>query len=643
MRGNPRLETLPYRSPAQLLLHARITCGRILKAILTHRFTQHLLDGLCGVMAIVLAYSLRFDFNVPVKERLLMWSWAQLLFIATPLALSALGEYRATWGCFGLRDLLRLTYRASSLNLTLLLAHLLTPPAHNVIPGGVVIIDFGLLIFLTGGIRSLRRFDREASRRLSGKERVLIVGTESTIVGAIRQLHPLYGAGLIGVVTENTSARRMEILGVPMLGDPTDLGRLMVIHQISLIFLCSADLERIPEVIQVAADFDVPVKFLPSAQDLIDNRVRVSRNLTAASLRVHPKQELHPAVAGCFANRTILVTGAGGSIGSELVRQAAALDIKKLIILDQDENSIFELQGELAKLDRVSPVIGDICDRDSIRCLFDRERPDIVLHAAAYKHVPMMELNACEAVLNNVCGTRILAEAAADFGAERMVMISSDKAVRPSSVMGATKRVAEVLIQSRASSSAVARSETKFACVRFGNVLGSRGSILPVFLKQIAQGGPLTVTHEDMTRYFMTIPQACRLVMQAATLASCGDVYMLDMGDPIRIMSFAREIIRCSGLTPGKDISIEIVGARPGEKLHERLWAEEAHVTSTEFDNVFRVQAEPTDPSFHALLENLEIAAREHLSEEVRALLKDLRIDYLAEGVDSPALVLSRV
>jgi FlaA1/EpsC-like NDP-sugar epimerase len=643
MPGTPIIETLPGGSLAQILLRARLTCGRTLRPLLIHRFTQHLLDGVCGAIAIMLAYSLRFDFNVPLHERPLMWAWAELLFVATPVALSALGEYRATWGCFGLRDFLRLTYRASSLNLILLLAQASTSSGQSVIPYGVVIVDYGLLIFLTGGIRLLRRFDREASRRLSVKERVLIVGTESTIVGAIRQLHPLYGAGVVGVVMENTSASRMEILGVPMLGDPADLGRLMALHQISLIFLCSADVERIQEVIQVAADFDVPVKFLPSAQDLIDNRVRVSRNLTADSLRVHAKQELHPAVAQCFAKQTVLVTGAGGSIGSELARQAAALDIKKLILLDQDENSIFELHGELGKLGAVSPIIGDICDRDSIRCLFDRERPDIVLHAAAYKHVPMMELNACEAVMNNVCGTRILAEAAADFGAERMVMISSDKAVRPSSVMGATKRVAEVIIQSRASVAAATRSETKFACVRFGNVLGSRGSILPVFLRQIAQGGPLTVTHEDMTRYFMTIPQACRLVMQAATLASYGDVYMLDMGDPIRIMTFAREIIQCSGLTPGKDISIEIVGARPGEKIHERLWAEEAHVTSTEFDNVFRVRAEPADPSFHALLENLEVAAREHLSEEVRALLKDLRIDYLAEGMDSAALVLSRV
>jgi FlaA1/EpsC-like NDP-sugar epimerase len=639
------IETLPQRSLAQVLLRVRLTCGRMLKPVLIHRLTQYVLDGLCAVMAIVLAYSLRFDFNVPVQGRPLMWAWAELLSIATPFALWALGEYRATWGCFGSRDLLRLAYRASSLNLVLLLARASTPD-HNLLPYGVVIIDYGMLIFLTGGVRLLRRLDREASRRLSAKERVLIVSTESTTVGAIRQLHPLYGAGVVGVVTENTSASRMEILGVPMLGNPTDLGRLITLHQISLIFLCSADLKRIPEVIQVAEDFDVPVKFLPSAQDLIDNRVRVSRNLTAGAFPVHngsANQEPHPAVARCFAKRTVLVTGAGGSIGSELTRQVADLDIKKLIILDQDENSIFELHGELGRRDAVSPIIGDICDRDSIRCLFDRERPDIVLHAAAYKHVPMMELNACEAVLNNVCGTRILAEAAADFGAERMVMISSDKAVRPSSVMGATKRLAEVIVQAHANASAAATSKTNFACVRFGNVLGSRGSILPVFLKQIAQGGPLTVTHEDMTRYFMTIPQASRLVMQAATLASYGDVYMLDMGDPVRIMTFAREIIQCSGLTPGKDISIKIVGPRPGEKIHERLWTEEAHVTSTEFDDVFRVQAEPTDPSFHALLENLEMAAREHLTEDVRALLKDLRIDYLTEGVDSAAVVLSRV
>ena len=627
---------------ASKILRVRLAYGRRLKPILIHRSTQRFLDGLCAVVAIVLAYLLRFDFSIPAGERPLMWAWAALLFVLTPLALGTFSGYRATWQYFGARDFIRLASRALLVNVAFLIVPIATP-SHHLIPFSVIIIEYGVVLFFTSGIRLVRRLDHEALLRLSDSERILIVGTETTIAAAIRQLHPLYGSGLVGIVMDERSLLRMKILGVPVLGSPADLSLLIVLHRISLLFLCSADLQKIPSVIQVAADLDVPVKFLPSVQDLIDNRVRVSKNLTVDSLEsdnMDATQELHPAVIECLRGRTVLVTGAGGSIGSELVRQVVEASIKKLVLLDQDENAVFELLGELGPRDFLSPVIADIRDRDAIRAVFDRERPAIVLHAAAYKHVPMMEINACEAVLNNIAGTRNLAEAAVDFGAERLVMISSDKAVRPSSVMGATKRLAEVIIQRYANTSLVRQSRTNFACVRFGNVLGSRGSVLPLFLKQIGQGGPITVTHEDMTRYFMTIPQAVQLVLQAATLASCGDVYMLDMGDPVRIMTFARELIQLSGLTPGKDIDIKIVGSRPGEKLHEQLWNEDAHVTSTEFEHVFRVRAQATHASFDTLLESLELAARERRPEDVRAALHNLPIDYLTEQSDTPAAVL---
>jgi FlaA1/EpsC-like NDP-sugar epimerase len=620
------------------LLHRRLAYGRRLKPLLNRRPVQLFLDGCCASAAVFLTYGLRFNMRIPAWAWSQMWFWAALLFFIDPLVLSTFGGYRSTWQFFGLRDFGNMARRLGALNVVLLLVPLFSPQRH-LMPYSIVVVDLFLVLLLSGSIRLLRRLDHEALLRLSVTHRILIVGTSNTIAGAIKQLAPLYGAGLCGAVTDEDWLLDRRILGVPVLGNAASLGSLIHSHRISLLFLSSGDLRKMPELMQVAADFDVPVKFLPSVHDLIDNRVRVSKNVTVAALRKQKEAEaleLHPAVVECLRGRTVLVTGAGGSIGSELVRQVAGAPIAKLILLDQDENAIFELLAELGQRSMtLQPVIADIRDREALRHVFAIERPQVVLHAAAYKHVPMMEANPCEAVLNNVCGTRTLAEAAMEFGAERLVMISSDKAVRPSSIMGATKRLAEVVVQQIANA-ADDDCKTGFACVRFGNVLGSRGSVLPMFIKQIEQGGPVTVTHEEMTRYFMTIPQAVNLVLQAATLASCGHVYMLDMGDPVRILSFAREVVQLAGLTPDKDIEIKIVGSRPGEKLHEQLWGEGADVSPTMFKHIFRVLAETPDSSFPALLGQLEQAAHEHRPESIRGLLRQLPIDYLTERPSIP-------
>jgi FlaA1/EpsC-like NDP-sugar epimerase len=353
--------------------------------------------------------------------------------------------------------------------------------------------------------------------------------------------------------------------------------------------------------------------------------------------------EVHPAVVHCFNAQTVLITGAGGSIGSEIVRQVSALNVDRVVALDHDENSIFELMNEIGDLGgrEIVPVVGNIRDHETVYRTFELHSPQIVLHAAAYKHVPVMEGNCCEAVLNNVAGTRELADAAIEFGCQRLVMISTDKAVNPTSVMGATKRTAELLIQQRADESYCNGHKTHFACVRFGNVLGSRGSVVPIFLRQIAAGGPVTITHEQMTRYFMTIPQAVRLVLQAATLASRGDVYLLDMGDPVKIIDFARNIIRLAGLTPGKDIDIKIVGTRPGEKLHEKLWREDSLVTATSFHDVFQVKATAVPVRFPQLLAELESAAHARKSDTaIQELLYRLPLDYCVERAEmSPMAV----
>jgi FlaA1/EpsC-like NDP-sugar epimerase len=331
-------------------------------------------------------------------------------------------------------------------------------------------------------------------------------------------------------------------------------------------------------------------------------------------------------VVEAFRDRAVLITGAGGSIGSELSRQVAQLPVRSVILMDQDENSIFEIRNELASKSEVKlvPLVGDICDRVQLQRLFAKYRPNIVLHAAAYKHVPVMEENRCEAIRNNVIGTKEVAEAAMQFQAERFLLISTDKAVRPASIMGATKRVAELAVQALASNGHLTRS----ACVRFGNVLGSRGSVVPIFLRQIESGGPVTITDEHMTRYFMTIPDAVRLVLQASTLGSHGDIFMLDMGDPVKITSLARRLIEASGLRPGIDIEIKRTGMRPGEKLHEQLWSDDATVRPTEFSEVFRVLAQAPPNTFQAQLDELIEVANGRDDNMVLEVLRRMPIEF---------------
>jgi len=379
------------------------------------------------------------------------------------------------------------------------------------------------------------------------------------------------------------------------LGDA--LPEVLVSHGVDIVFIAEAKLDCIGEIVQVTTQFGAEVRLLPSAANIMQGDVRVSAQLNSEHVlkgRDGSPEKPHCAVVSGFEGKDVLITGAGGSIGSEISRQVSRLGVNKAILLDRDENSIFELQNQLAEIgspSQIVPMVGDIRDRHQMQHIFGRYRPEVVLHAAAFKHVGIMEQNPCEAVLNNVMGTRYLAELAIEFEAKRFLMISTDKAVKPTSVMGATKRVAELLVRSLAASSN--GHGPQIACVRFGNVVGSRGSVVPIFLRQIAAGGPVTITHEEMTRYFMTIPEAVQLVMQASTLASNGTIYTLDLGDPLRITHLAHKLIEMSGLQPDKDIKIKFVGARPGEKLHEQLWYEDSEVTPTAFARVLAVQGQP--------------------------------------------------
>lgn len=622
--------SLNFRSSARAL-------GQIFSHLPAWVFRLHvqlLLDSATSIVAILASLLVRFEFQT-WRWAPQFLSWVAIIALARPLVLFASGGYRCTWRHFHLGDGLKLATSASWVTLGLLvfrLFHSFGLPLP-VLPFSVIVLDLFLFVALAGSCRILRRLTHEAVH--PGNEpiyRALLITDDSSIAGAVRLVGPYADVQLVGIITDDQSMQGLNVAGVPVVGSMTSLARAIIEYRAELVLMTGGNAQSAEDILSTSTELGVQVRILPTARDLVSNRVRVSNSLQIEQIIGRLRQMTsnpRPEVVECFHGRCVLVTGAGGSIGSEISRQIALLPVSRLILLDQDENSIFELMNELKlTCTEIVPHVGDIRDSSMLEELFALYTPDIVLHAAAYKHVPVMEANPCEAILNNVMGTRQLADMAERFGCERFVMISTDKACRPSSIMGATKRTAEIVVQDRAVQSSF-RSRTQFACVRFGNVLGSRGSVVPIFLRQIAAGGPVTITHEEMTRYFMSIPQAVQLVLQAATLASSGDVYMLDMGDPVKIVEFARDLIRMSGLRPDIDIPIQITGIRPGEKLHEQLWYEDAEVSESPFQYVFRVKARKLTRSVATQIAKLEKAASARASnEEIYSLLRALPIDY---------------
>jgi FlaA1/EpsC-like NDP-sugar epimerase len=409
----------------------------------------------------------------------------------------------------------------------------------------------------------------------------------------VRELshRPDVGVDVVGFIDDDPTKLRKRIGNLTVFGTTKDLARLvedLFIDQV-VIAIPSAPPAEIRRIVDICRECEVDTRILPGLFDLIDGRVSVSqlREVSLEDLLGREPVELDNAsISDYIEGKRVLVTGAGGSIGSELCRQIMRFQPEELILLGRGENSIFMIHEELKR--RPEPVklrlvIADIRDRKRMEYVFAKHRPHVVFHAAAHKHVPLMELNESEAVTNNIGGTRTVAMLSEEFGVQRFVLVSSDKAVNPTSVMGATKRLAEMVIQDMAARA----SQTKFVAVRFGNVLDSRGSVLPIWRQQIANGGPVTVTHPEVTRYFMLIPEAVQLILQAAAIGSAGDVFVLDMGKPIKIYDLAQDLIKLSGLRPGEDIAIEFVGLRKGEKLHEELLTAEEGLTNTSYKKIF--------------------------------------------------------
>ena len=556
------------------------------------------------------------------------------------------------------RDGTVLDFSAAPLSIALLTLRYLVAQKlwGTVVPASVIVTEFGLYLGFASLLRILRRVSYEASRP-AGLQlcRALLLGTEASLPHALRHISSSSGIEVVGLLAPEENLIGMRIGGFLVMERPEALPRLLVTQDINLVLIADAGLGWVAEAVATATEFGVEFRLMPSAANVMRGDVRVSAKaspeLAFSGFQIErPAQrdsaKPHPVVIENFRDRVVLITGAGGSIGSELARQVSTLPIAALVLLDRDENSVFELTNALAASAPASPacphiasVVADIRDAEHLRTIFEKHRPHIILHAAAYKHVPLMESNACEAVLNNVTGTRLVARAALSFGAERFVMISTDKAVRPSSVMGATKRIAEMLVSHQANlQSRGADSDfTRVACVRFGNVVGSRGSVVPIFLEQIKTGGPVTITDEHMTRYFMTIPEAAQLVLQAASLGSNGDIYMLDMGDPVKITNLAKKLIELSGLRPEKDIEIRFVGRRPGEKMTEQLWHCDAQIEPTTFPRVFGVKADAPVEWFDDALQVLQEAALARNESAVLEQLRGMPIGFSEERVAAAA------
>ncbi|HEX3016120.1 MAG TPA: nucleoside-diphosphate sugar epimerase/dehydratase, partial [Desulfobacteria bacterium] len=432
----------------------------------------------------------------------------------------------------------------------------------------------------------------------------------------------------VGFIDDDQDKQQLQLFGLPVFGTRKDLARVVRNHNIDQVVIAmpSASGDVIREIVKNCEKSAIPIRIMPGVYDILSGNVTIN---PIRDVQVEDLLGREPVVVdlenigGYVRGQTILVTGAGGSIGSELCRQVARFEPGQLVLLGHGENSVFDIEQELLETYpelKISTEIVDIKDKVKVERVFRTHKPKVVFHAAAHKHVPLMERNPEEALKNNVMGTKNLAEAAAAAKVKTFVLISTDKAVNPTSVMGASKRIAEMVIQSMDKV-----SQTKFVAVRFGNVLGSRGSVIPTFKRQIAKGGPVTVTHPEMVRYFMTIPEASQLVIQAGSMANGGEIFILDMGQPVKIVDLAYDLIRLSGLEPGRDIKIKFTGMRPGEKLYEELLTAEEGTSATKHKRIFVAKPSEID---RAKLEEAIVTIRESASllsqQEIISLIQEL-------------------
>ena len=598
------------------------------------------IDAVLINLAVFLSFYIRFavDGDGTIPEEYLL-TLTHSAWTATLIYLSVFyifGLYNKLWQYASIGELISIIFAVTVAAAgTITVVYFLAPMRF---PHTVSALMWFSTLFLIGGSRFIWRIlqDNIFTPHVPGSQnQVLIIGAGDAGVMAARELkNKNYREGRpVGYIDDAATKQRLQLMGIPVLGTRRDIPRVVKNHNIDKIIIAmpSASGDVIREIVGICEKTGVDLKIMPGVFDVVSGKVDTKeiRQVQVEDLlgREAVTVDLED-VAGYLAGEAVLITGGGGSIGSELCRQVARFNPAKLVIVGHGENSVFDIEQELRSenpgLDVVTEIL-DIKDREKVHLVFQRYKPGVVFHAAAHKHVPLMEKNPEEAMKNNIMGTSNLAEAADAAKVKTFVLISTDKAVNPTSIMGATKRVAEMVIQSMDK-----RSDTKYVAVRFGNVLGSRGSVIPTFKRQIAKGGPVTVTHPDMVRYFMTIPEASQLVIQAGSMAQGGEIFILDMGQPVKILDLARDLIRLSGFEPDVDIKIKFTGMRPGEKLFEELLTAEEGTSATKHKRIFvakpnNINVSQLEELIHLIRERGSYLTREEVMGQLQAIVPTFR------------------
>lgn len=604
--------------------------------------------------AYLLAFELRFEFAVPPRFRMTAWLTVVPVVTVKYLLLRAVGSERHSWRYTSLWEVVAVAAAMAGATVLLLITRFALPAASELlgatplatIPLGVIAIDLALSVLLLVGARGVRRLQVEqrelrrrqlrADRAATPPRRVVLLGAGRMGASVARDLQARPDLGLVpvGFLDDDPARHGQRLQGLDILGGLDDLEGVVADHHVeqAVIALADAAGPTVRELVRRCREAGIDVTIVPAIQEVVDGQVELARVRPVRMddlLRRTPVELDTSAIASLVAGRCVLVTGAGGSIGSELCRQLLAFRPRRLVLVERAEGALWAAERELRQRLAGSPgetspveleaVLADVGDRERVEQVLAAHRPTLVFHAAAHKHVPLVEDNPHEAVRNNVLGTRVLATAAAAAGVDRFVLISTDKAVNPTSVMGVTKRLAERYVQYLA-----ARTGRAYLSVRFGNVLGSAGSVLPVFEEQIAAGGPVTVTHPDMRRYFMTIPEAGALVVQAAAVGQPGEVLVLDMGEQLSIVELAEDLIRLSGFLPHEEIAITYTGIRPGEKLTEELALDAEHTDRTAHPSVLVARTEDRWPDADHDLDRLARVAARGTVAQLRQTLQEL-------------------